>query len=31
MGKVMGLLKSKLAGRTDMGKLSALVKSKLQG
>jgi uncharacterized protein YqeY len=31
MGKVMGLLKPKLAGRTDMGKLSGLVKSKLQG
>jgi uncharacterized protein YqeY len=29
MGKVMGLLKGKLAGRTDMGKLSGLVKSKL--
>jgi len=31
MGKVMGLLKAKLAGRTDMGKLSGLVKAKLQG
>ena len=31
MGKVMGLLKPRLAGRTDMGKLSGLVKSKLQG
>jgi uncharacterized protein YqeY len=31
MGKVMGLLKAKLAGRTDMGKLSGLVKSKLAG
>jgi uncharacterized protein YqeY len=31
MGKVMGLLKSRLAGRTDMGKVSGLVKSKLQG
>jgi uncharacterized protein YqeY len=31
MGKVMGLLKGKLAGRTDMGKLSGLVKAKLQG
>ena len=30
MGKVMGLLKSRLAGRTDMGKVSGLVKSKLQ-
>ena len=31
MGKVMGLLKSRLAGRTDMGKVSALVKAKLVG
>jgi hypothetical protein len=31
MGKVMGLLKSRLAGRTDMGKLSGLVKAKLTG
>ena len=31
MGKVMALLKPRLAGRTDMGKLSGLVKSKLQG
>ncbi|MGH8766209.1 MAG: GatB/YqeY domain-containing protein [Burkholderiales bacterium] len=31
MGKVMGLLKAKLAGRTDMGKLSGLVKAKLAG
>ena len=29
MGKVMGVLKGKLAGRGDMGKVSALVKSKL--
>ena len=29
MGKVMGVLKPKLAGRADMGKVSALVKSKL--
>ena len=29
MGKVMGLLKGKLAGRADMGKVSALVKAKL--
>jgi uncharacterized protein YqeY len=29
MGKVMGLLKSRLAGRTDMGRLSGLVKAKL--
>ena len=29
MGKVMGLVKSKVAGRTDMGKLSELVKTKL--
>ena len=31
MGKVMGLLKTRLAGRTDMGKLSGLVKAKLAG
>jgi uncharacterized protein YqeY len=31
MGKVMGLLKSRLAGKTDMGKVSGLVKAKLQG
>jgi uncharacterized protein YqeY len=31
MGKVMGVLKSKLAGRADLGKVSALVKSKLAG
>jgi len=31
MGKVMGILKSKLAGRADMGKVSSLVKSKLAG
>ena len=30
MGKVMGLVKPKVAGRTDMGKLSELVKAKLQ-
>jgi uncharacterized protein len=29
MGKVMAILKPKLAGRTDMGRVSALVKSKL--
>ena len=29
MGKVMALLKSRLAGRADMGKLSNLVKNKL--
>ena len=29
MGKVMGVLKGKLAGRADMGKVSALVKGKL--
>ncbi len=29
MGKVMGVLKGRLAGRTDMGKLSALVKARL--
>jgi uncharacterized protein YqeY len=31
MGKVMGLVKPKVAGRTDMGKLSELVKAKLAG
>jgi len=29
MGKVMGLLKPKLAGRADMGQVSALIKQKL--
>ena len=31
MGKVMGALKSKLAGKADMSKVSALVKSRLAG
>jgi uncharacterized protein len=31
MGKVMALLKQRLAGRADMGKVSALVKSSLSG
>jgi uncharacterized protein YqeY len=31
MGRVMGALKGKLAGRADMSKVSALVKSKLAG
>ena len=31
MGKVMGVLKPKLAGRADMGKISGLVKAKLSG
>jgi uncharacterized protein YqeY len=31
MGKVMGVLKAKLAGKADMGKVSALVKAKLAG
>jgi len=31
MGKVMALLKPKLAGRADMSKVSALVKTKLSG
>ena len=29
MGKVMGIVKPKIAGRADMGKVSALVKTKL--
>ena len=29
MGKVMGVLKGKLAGRADMGRVSALVKARL--
>jgi uncharacterized protein YqeY len=31
MGKVMGVVKPKLAGRADMGKVSAMVKTKLTG
>jgi uncharacterized protein YqeY len=31
MGKVMGVLKPKIAGRADMGQASALVKQKLAG
>ena len=31
MGKVMALLKPRLAGRADMGKVSGLVKAKLGG
>ncbi len=31
MGKVMALLKARLAGRADMGAASALVKAKLSG
>jgi uncharacterized protein YqeY len=31
MGKVMGVLKAKLAGRADMGKVSAQVKTRLAG
>jgi uncharacterized protein YqeY len=31
MGKVMGVLKPKLAGKADMGKVSAAVKAKLSG
>ena len=31
MGKVMGIVKPKLAGRADMGKVSGLVKGKLAG
>ena len=29
MGKVMGVVKAKVAGRADMGKVSALIKNKL--
>jgi uncharacterized protein YqeY len=31
MGKVMAVLKPKLAGRADMGKVSGAVKAKLAG
>ena len=31
MGKVMAALKSKLAGKADMSKVSGLVKAKLSG
>jgi hypothetical protein len=31
MGKVMAIVKPKVAGRADMGKVSALVKAKLAG
>jgi len=31
MGKVMGIVKPKLAGRADMGKVSGLVKARLAG
>ncbi len=31
MGKVMAILKARLAGRADMGAASALVKAKLSG
>jgi uncharacterized protein YqeY len=31
MGKVMGLVKPRVAGRADMGKVSALVKARLAG
>jgi uncharacterized protein YqeY len=31
MGKVMAVLKPKVAGRADMGALSGLVKKKLAG
>ena len=31
MGKVMALLKTRLAGRADMGKVSGLVKTRLSG
>jgi uncharacterized protein YqeY len=29
MGKVMGVVKAKLAGRADMGKVSGLIKAQL--
>jgi uncharacterized protein YqeY len=29
MGKVMGMLKPKMAGRADMGKVSGLIKARL--
>lgn len=29
MGKVMGLVKAKVAGRADLGKVSALIKARL--
>jgi uncharacterized protein YqeY len=31
MGKVMGIVKPRLAGKADMGKVSAMVKAKLTG
>jgi hypothetical protein len=31
MGKVMAVLKPKLAGRADLGKASALVRARLAG
>ena len=31
MGKVMGLLKARLAGKADMGKVSGLVRARLSG
>jgi hypothetical protein len=31
MGKVMGMLKPKLAGRADMGAVSGKIKAKLAG
>ena len=31
MGKVMGIVKPKVAGKADMGRISALVKAKLAG
>jgi len=31
MGKVMGLLKSRLGGRADMGQVSALIRARLAG
>jgi uncharacterized protein YqeY len=31
MGKVMAIVKPQVAGKADMGKVSALVKAKLSG
>jgi uncharacterized protein YqeY len=31
MGKVMGVVKPKVAGKADMGKISGMIKAKLTG